>query len=258
MRGRRRWLLGIGLAELAFLYAPIAVLILFSFNDSRLAATWEGFTLRWYWLLLDDEALWAALRNSLLVGAASTAVATLLGVAAAVGLEGLAPRGRRWAEGVLALPLVIPEVMMGVALMLFFVLVQVPLSLATIAIGHAALNLPLVVLIVRARLRQLSPALVEAARDLGATSWQAFRRVTLPLLRTAILGAALLAFTLSLDDFIVSFFTAGPGATTLPLKVYSMVKTGVSPVINALSAVLALVSMALVGMSLALQRRDAI
>jgi spermidine/putrescine transport system permease protein len=153
------------------------------------------------------------------------------------------------------LPLVIPEIMMGVALMLFFVLVQVPLSLTTVTIGHASLNLPIVAVIVRARLRKLDPKLGEAARDLGATAWQAFRRITLPLLWPAILGAVLLSFTLSLDDFIVTFFTAGPGSTTLPLKVYSMVKTGVSPVINALSAVLVLISMALIALSLVLQRK---
>lgn len=255
MGGRRGWLAGVSVADLAFLYAPLAVLLLFSFNDSRLAATWQGFTLRWYRLLVEDDSLRAALWNSLVVGAASTAIALALGTAAALALEGMGPRGRRLAEGVLVLPLVIPEVMMGVALMLFFVLVRVPLSLATIAIGHAALNLPLVVLIVRARLRKLSPSLVEAAQDLGATPWQAFRRVTLPLLAPALAGAALLAFTLSLDDFVVAFFTAGPGATTLPLKIYSMVKTGVSPVVNALSAALVLASMALVGLSLALQRR---
>jgi spermidine/putrescine transport system permease protein len=255
MDGRRGWLVGASLADLAFLYAPLVVLLLFSFNDSRLAADWRGFTLRWYRLLIEDDSLRAALWNSLVVGWASTAVALALGLAAALALEGMGPRGRRLAEGLLVLPLVIPEVMMGVSLMLFFVLVRVPLSLATIAIGHTALNLPLVALIVRARLRKLDPALVEAALDLGATPWQAFRRITLPLLAPALAGAALLAFTLSLDDFVVAFFTAGPGATTLPLKIYSMVRTGISPVINALSAALVLASMALVGLSLALQRR---
>jgi spermidine/putrescine transport system permease protein len=131
----------------------------------------------------------------------------------------------------------------------------VPLGLLTVTIGHAAFNLPVVMVIVRARLRKLDPQLEEAARDLGATPWQAFRRVTLPLLRPAIIGAALLAFTVSLDDFVVTFFTAGPGATTLPLKVYSMIKTGISPEINALSAILVVASMALVALSFAMQRQ---
>jgi spermidine/putrescine transport system permease protein len=145
--------------------------------------------------------------------------------------------------------------MMGVSLLLLFVLVGMPLSLTTVTIGHAAFNLPVVLVVVRARLRRLDPRLEEAARDLGASSWQAFRRVSLPLLRPAILGAMLMAFTISLDDFIVTYFVAGPGATTLPLKVYSMIKSGVSPEINALSALIVLVSMGLVAGSLLLQRR---
>ncbi|TAJ34668.1 MAG: ABC transporter permease [Nitrospirae bacterium] len=255
MSRRRTWLLAASLGNLLFLYAPVAVLIVFSFNASRLSATWQGFTLQWYRVLAEDEALLAAVQNSLLVGLASTVIATVLGVCAAVALERCPFRGQRVVEGVLLLPLVIPEVMLGVALMLFFVSIQLPLSLVTVTIGHAAFNVPIVVVIVRARLRKLDPALEEAARDLGASAWQAFRCVTLPLLMPAILGATLLAFTISLDDFIVTFFTAGPGATTLPLKVYSMVKSTVTPEINALSAILVLVSMALVGASLVLQRK---
>ncbi len=252
---RQPWLLSASVTNLVFLYAPIVVLILFSFNASRLSATWQGFTLEWYRLLVEDEALGLSVRNSLVVAAVSTVVATGLGVCAAVGLERHPFRGREVVEGAMLLPLVIPEIMMGVSLMLLFLLVKLPLSLITVTIGHAAFNVPIVLVIVRARLRKLDPALEEAARDLGATSWQAFRRVTLPLLMPAILGSVLLAFTISLDDFIVTFFTAGPGSTTLPLYVYSMVKSGVTPAINALSAILVLVSMALIGASLALQRR---
>ena len=134
-------------------------------------------------------------------------------------------------------------------------MVELPLSLVTVTIGHVVWNVPIVAIITRARLQKLDPRLVEAALDLGATPWQAFRRVTLPLLTPAIIGAVLMAFTLSLDDFIVTFFTAGPGSTTLPLQVYSMVKSGVSPEINALSAILVLISMALIGLSLVLQRQ---
>ena len=249
------WLLSASLANLVFLYLPIAVLLVFSFNDSRLSAVWHGFTVRWYRLLVLDEGLWAAVQNSLVVGLSSTGIATVLGVSAAVCVERLSLRRQRMIEGAMVLPLVIPEIMMGVALMLFFVTITLPLSLLTIIIGHAAMNVPVVMVIVRARLRKLDPSLEEAARDLGATPWQAFRRVTLPLLVPAVLGAVLMAFTISLDDFIVAFFTAGPGATTLPLKVYSMVKSGVSPEINALSAVLVVISMCLIGLSLRLQKR---
>lgn len=252
----RAWLLGTSLANLLFLYAPIAVLVVFSFNASRLSARWQGFTLQWYQMLTSDEALFAAVQNSLLVAVVSTVIATILGVSAAVGLERCPFRGQRLVDGALLLPLVIPEVMMGVALLLFFVMIQVPLSLVTVTIGHAAFNVAVVMVIVRARLRKLDPALEEAARDLGATAWQAFRRVTLPLLSPAIIGGVLMAFTVSLDDFIVTFFTAGPGSTTLPLKVYSMIKSGVSPEINALSALLVLVSMALIALSLVMQRAN--
>ena len=255
MHGRRVWLLSASLADLLFLYLPIAVLTVFSFNASRLSATWQGFTLHWYRALAADEALIAALQNSLLVATVSTLIATVLGVSAAVSLERVPFRRQQVVEGAMLLPLVMPEIMMGVALMLFFVMIKLPLSLVTVTLGHAAFNLPVVMVMARARLRKLDPGLEEAARDLGATPWQAFRRVTLPLLMPAVIGAALMAFTISLDDFIVTFFTAGPGSTTLPLRVYSMVKSGVSPVINALSAMLVLISMALIGLSLLLQRR---
>ena len=255
MNRGRIWLLSTSLANLLFLYLPITVLILFSFNASRLSATWQGFTFRWYLVLVEDQALLAAVHNSLLVAVVSTSIATILGVGAAVGLERLSARRRRTVERALLLPLVIPEVMLGVALLLFFVMIELPLSLVTITIGHVVWNVPIVAVIVRARLQKLDPRLVEAAQDLGATPWQAFWRVTLPLLMPAIIGAVLMAFALSLDDFIVTFFTAGPGSTTLPLKVYSMVKSGVTPEINALSAILVLISMALIGLSLVFQRR---
>lgn len=255
MKGPGVWLRSLSGVSLAFLYLPIAVLVLFSFNASRLSATWQGFSWHWYEVLWRDEALRAATSNSLLVAGISTVIVILLGVPAAMGLE----RARIWWQTVLEpmflLPLVIPEVMMGVALLLLFVAVQMPLSLTTVIIGHAAFNLPVVIVVIRARLHKLDPRLLEAAYDLGASPWQAFRRVTLPLLAPAILGAALLACTISLDDFIVTFLVAGPGATTLPLKVYSMIKSGVSPEINALSAALVTVSMGLVGLSLLFQRR---
>lgn len=253
----RTGLLSASLANLAFLYAPIVVLVVFSFNAGRLPTAWQGFSLQWYALLARDHALAVALQNSVLIAAASTVIATLLGVSAAIGLERLPWRRRAWLEGALLLPLVIPEIMMGVALLLLFVLVKMPLGLLTVTIGHVVFNVPVVLVIVRSRLRKLDPQLEEAARDLGATPWQAFRRVTLPLLQPAVAGAALLAFTVSLDDFVVTFFTAGPGATTLPLKVYSMIKTGISPEINALSAILVVASMGLIGLSLLFQRNAA-
>lgn len=255
MKHRELWLRSVAIFNLGFLYAPIFVLLVFSFNASRLSATWLGFSWHWYGRLIENGALHTATGNSLLVAVVSTALATLLGIPAAMGLERLARRSQQILGGVLLLPLVVPEVMMGVSLLLLFVMAGMPLGLETVVLGHAVFNLPVVIVIVRAKLRKLDPRLQEAAADLGASPWRILRRVTLPLLRPAILGAVLMAFTVSLDDFIVTFFVAGPGATTLPLKVYSMIKSGVSPEINALSALMVLVSMGLVAFSLALQRR---
>jgi len=256
MRGRP-WLIGVSVANLLFLYGPIVVLVIFSFNASRLSAVWSGWTLTWYRELLVDRSLHVATANSVIVAGVSTAIAAVLGVGGAIGLERLALTKRRLLEGLVILPLIIPEVTLGVALMLLFATIRWPLSLVTVTIGHAVFNLPLVMIIVRARLRRLDRRLLEAAYDLGATRWVAFRRVTLPLLMPAIVGAVLMAFTISLDDFVVTFFTGGPGSTTLPLKVYSMIKSGVTPEINALSTILVLVSMAMIGLSLLFQRTRA-
>jgi spermidine/putrescine transport system permease protein len=247
--------MAVGVADLLFLYAPIAVLIVFSFNASRLSARWQGFSLQWYAKLFSDEAILASTVNSLIVAAVSTIFATLLGVLTAWTLERRAFRGQAAFESLLLMPIVIPEIMMGVAMLLFFVMIGLPLSLFTMIIAHTIFNFPVVALIVRARLRKLDPALEEAAHDLGATPWLAFRHITLPLLMPGVIGAVLMAFTLSLDDFIISFFLAGAGSTTLPVKVYGMLKTAVTPEVNALSAVLVVISMVLVALATWIQRR---
>jgi len=250
-----KWLVGLSTGTVLFLYGPIVVIFLFSFNASKMAAVWEGGTLLWYQQLAENQALWSATGNSLLVGGISTAMSLGLGIGAAVILERGRMIGQPLLEGMLLLPLVIPEVMLGVALLLFFVMIELPLGLTTVTIGHCVFNLPLVIIVLRARLRKIDPVWEETARDLGATPWQAFVHVTFPLLRPAVWGAGLIAFTLSLDDFVVTFFTTGPGATTLPLKVFSMIRTGITPEINALSAILVTVSMLLISLSLAFQRR---
>lgn len=256
MKRRSAGLNAVSLLAMVFLYGPIVVLVLYSFNAAHLTMAWRGTTLKWYAALMHDEALLAATANSLLIALVSTIGATCLGGLLAVGMERMPQRRQQLLEGSLVLPLVIPEVMMGVALMLFFVTLRMPLGLTTVILGHIVFNIPLVTIMIRTRLRKLDPLLREAAADLGADPWQVFRYVTLPLLRPAIWGAVLVAFTVSLDDFLVTFFTAGPGATTLPLKVYSMIKSGVTPEINALSALLLVVSMICVALSLHLQRRE--
>ena len=239
-----------------FLYLPVFVLMALSFNDSHIGIAWKGFSFRWYQKLLGDPSILEATLNSLVIASASTAISLVLGAGTALGLERWQGRDLGLLTMGLIMPLVIPEILLGVALVMVFVLMQVPLGFTTIIIGNTVFNLPLTIVIIRARLRKLDPLWEDAARDLGATPWEVVRYVTLPLLKPAIIGAALLNFTVSLDDFVVTFFVAGPGSTTLPLKVFSMIKTGITPEINALSAFLVVLSMMCVGLSWVYQQRS--
>ncbi len=238
-----------------FMYAPVIILILFSFNASRYASSWSGFSLRWYEALLHNRAIGLALRNSLLVALFTTGISTLLGTLAALALERHDFWGKLSFDALLYLPIIIPEIVMAVMLLLFFILARTQLGLTTVIIGHVAFCLSYVTVVVRARLAGLDRALEEAAHDLYANEWQTFRRITLPLIMPGVIGGALLAFTLSLDDFVITFFTTGPGTTTLPIQVYGMIKTGVTPEINALSTLMLIASIVLVVASLSLQRR---
>jgi spermidine/putrescine transport system permease protein len=221
-----------------FLYLPIAVLVLFSFNAARQTAVWSGFTLDWYRQVAADEALLRAVENSLLVAAVTTAAATLLGTLAALALARYQFRGRTATRMLLYLPVVIPEIVLGAALVTFFGAVELRLSLLTVVVAHVAFSVSYVAIVVRARLAGVDPALEEAARDLGASPFETVRRVTLPLALPGILAAALLVFTLSIDDYVITSFVAGVGASTLPLHIYSMLKVGVTPEINAVSTLL--------------------
>lgn len=255
-----------------FLWAPIVVLIVFSFNDSRTVASWQGFTTKWYANILGaatGESSFAtgemleALRASLIVGFAATITSTAIGTMVALSLVRGSFPGKRLLDGVLYLPVVIPEITQGVALLIFFnIIFDYVQSLSgqrwlpgfgTIIIGHVAFNISFVAIVVRARLADMNPRLEEAARDLGANEWHTFWRVTFPLLLPGIVAGALLAFTLSLDDYVVTFFTKGVGTTTLPIFVYGLLKISVTPEINAISTLLLLASTLLVGLSLMLQ-----
>ena len=251
----------------AFLYVPILILIIFSFNDTRTVAHMTGLSLQWYAKLFVNRELLAAARNSLVIALTSTVVATVMGTLTALGMDRFRFRLRKTFDTVLYLPIVIPEIVMGISLLLFFNLAFFPviklvsgaslsLGLWTILIGHIAFNIPFVYVIVRARLVGFDRTLEEAARDLGADEWRTFWRVTFPLLLPGILGGALMAFTLSLDDFLVTVFTAGTASPTMPLYIYSLVRRGVTPEINALSTVLLLASMGLIVLRLAAQRRE--
>lgn len=229
-----------------FLYAPIVALVIFSFNSSRFSTIWQGFTWRWYALAWQDAELIASLRISLIVGFITTLLATVVGTAAAIALARYRVKFKRAAEGLIFLPVIIPEIVLGFATAGLFGLLGVAFGLSTIIAAHVAFSISYVVFIVRAKLVNLDPSLEEAALDLGATRWQTFLRVTLPLILPAVISAALLVFTLSLDDYVIASFVAGPGSATLPLKIYSMVKTGVTPEINAISSVLLVVTIILV------------
>jgi spermidine/putrescine transport system permease protein len=242
-------------AIFAFLYLPIFILIIYSFNANKVVGVWEGFSVRWYQELFHDRAIASAFRNSMWVAIWSTLVSTILGTLAALVLERFRFRGRTVFDGTLYLPIIIPDIVMALSTLLFFVMVGVALSRYTIVIAHIAFNISFVAVIVRARLANMDDNLEEAAADLGANEWAAFRRVTLPLLMPGIIAGALLAFTLSLDDFVITFFVSGPGSTTLPVRVYSMIKFGVTPEVNAISTLMLVGSTLLVIISLALQRR---
>jgi len=239
----------------AYLYLPVVILVLFSFNQSKYGVRWTGVTLQWYRDLFADRYIRQAVTNTLIVATVATLIATVIGTAAALGLHRYRFPGRGASEAVLYLPVVIPEVVMGIAMLAFFALLGVDRGLPTVIIGHVAFSVPFVTLTVRTRLHGFDRRIEEAAMDLGATTWVTFRRVTLPLIMPGVLAGALLAFTLSLDDYIITLFTAGPGSTTLPLRVYSMLRQAVTPKVNALSTLwIAIVFVLLLAVQL-IQRR---
>lgn len=230
-------------AVILFFYLPIAVLVVNSFNASRFGGTWEGFSFKWYVKLFQDESIWMALSNTLIVAAGATVCSMVLGTCGAFALHRYAgSRLQRWHYGVIYMPLVLPEILMGLSLLLFFVALRVQLGLWTIFIAHVTFCLSYVAMTVLARLQDFDYSIIEAAQDLGAGWRVTLVKVLLPMLAPGILAGGLLAFTLSIDDFVISFFVAGPGATTLPIKIYSMIKYGKPPMINALSALLLLVT----------------
>lgn len=240
----------------AFLYLPILVVIVFSFSASPNVGIWGGFSLRWYVQMFGNDQLLQSIENSVVIALWSTVIATVLGTAAALSLD----RYRRWIgrgvfDGLLYLPIIIPDVTMAVMLLLWFTQTGVvPLGRVSITLAHIAFNISFVAIVVRSRLAHMDPAMEEAAADLYASRWQTFRRVTLPLILPGVLGGALLALTLSLDDVVITSFVQGPGATTLPVYVFGLIRRSVTPEINAVSTLMIAVSMALVLGSIGLQR----
>src|SRR5574340_28161 len=242
---RRGWgLWAAALAVYAFLYVPLAIVVAYSFNDSRLNAEWVGFTWHWYEVLLHDEAMLAAAGNSLLIALVSSLVATVLGTMAGIAMHRY---NLRLLTFMVLTPVAMPEILLGVSLLLFFIQVlNLTLGLLSIVLAHITFSIGFVAVIVQARLAALDESLFEAARDLGASPWQTFRYVTFPLIRPAVIAGGLMAFTLSIDDFVITFFTAGVGVATLPLHIYSMIKIAVTPEVNAVSTLLMLLTLGLI------------
>ena len=240
-RSRALWFAAMGVY--AFLYLPLLIVIVFSFNDSRLNARWTGFTLDWYAKLLCNQQLLTAAWNSLVIALAVTLISVLVGTIAGIALS----RYRARALSLLVVtPMAVPDILTGVSLLVFFVMIHLTLGMQSVILAHVSFCISFVAIVVRSALTNLDPHLVEAARDLGATPFIAFRKVVMPAITPGIVAGALLAFTLSIDDFVITFFTAGAGTTTLPLQVYSMIKVSITPEINAVSTLLMVMTLSLV------------
>lgn len=262
---KRWWLRLYMVIILLMIYAPIIVMMVYSFNDSKRNIVWRGFTTKYYVKAWNNEALVDAFINSLTIAFISTLISTLIGVMAAIMLWRFRFPFKAAAEGFIALPIVVPEICMGVAMLAFFNRVTGfptdwvwPFNLSAITAAHIAFSFPFVTMVVRARLTGFNRELEEASKDLGASEWQTFVNVLLPYMRPGIIAGALLAFTLSLDDFVVTFFTSGPDTLTFPVKVYSMVRFSVTPEVNAASTVLVIVTIIVTAIAMRFQAPDKI
>jgi spermidine/putrescine transport system permease protein len=248
----------VAFAVIAYLYAPILVLVVLSFNasDSSLAR-WEGFSTHWYAMVAADDNMLHAIRNSGIVACVATLVGTIIATCAALGTSRIRFRGQAIVEALIGLPLIVPDIVAAIAILLFFVMVGIKLGLLSLVLAHCVFAVPIAYLPIRARLEGLDPALAEAAADLYANPWQTLRRIILPLIWPGIVSGAMLAFIGSLGDVVVSYFVSGPGSTTLPVYVFSMVRMGVTPTVNAVSTLLIAASVSLLTVSYLLGRRFA-
>lgn len=226
---------------LAFLFLPLVVLVIYSFNNST-SMTWTGFSLRWYERLLSERGLWTAFRNSIIIAVTSAFTATIIGTMGAIGINWYRFRLRSYVQTISFMPMILPEIIIGVSLSIFFAGLGIPLGLFTIYIAHTTFNLPFVFLLVMARLDEFDFSIIEAAADLGANEKEILFKVTLPICMPGIISGLLTAITLSLEDFVITFFVAGPGSTTLPIFIFSAItrKGGITPLISALSVVMIL------------------
>jgi spermidine/putrescine transport system permease protein len=251
---RNPFCLTVTLLVLLFLYLPIIMLVISSFNESRFGGIWTGFSLKWYERLWQEKAMWAALKNSLIISISATICSSILGTLAAFALHFYRTGLQKVHYSLIYTPLVIPDILMGISLLLFFVALNIKLSLFTIFIAHTTFCISYVTMVMLSKLQTFDFSVVEAARDLGANTWTVTRRVLLPLLAPGITAGALLAFTLSIDDFVITYFVAGQGVSTLPIYIYSMMKFGSTPIVNALSTILLVLTFIVVCISQSLSK----
>ena len=262
----RRWPIQVSVgAVLVFLYAPLLTLMIFSFNNSKANVVWRGFTTKYYLKAFHDDTLITAFTNSMVIAAFSTVISLVLGAMAAIVLWRFRFPGKTALDGAMAIPIVVPEICMGVGMLVFFAKILPwpqnlpwPLNLGNIIISHVSFSFPFVAVVVRARLGSFNRELEEAAKDLGASEFRALMDVVVPHLQPSLIAGSLLAFTLSLDDFVITFFTAGPDTITFPVKVYSMVRFSVTPEVNAASTILILVTVFLTFIALKFQGSSAL
>ncbi|MEI3611348.1 ABC transporter permease [Pseudogracilibacillus sp. SO30301A] len=258
MRERTKKILSAySLVVFAFLYIPIIVLMVFSFNDSKLGTVWTGFTFDWYIKLFNNSQIIEALLNSLFVATVTTVLSVICGTLAALVLHRYIFIGKKAVDFILMIPVIIPDIVIGIALLSIYGILKINLGLFTVIPGHVVWGISFVALVVLARMAGFDRSLEEAAKDLGANEWQTFWRVTFPLIFPGVLAGALIVFTMSLDEFEVAFFTSGPSSSTLPVLIYSMVRHGVSPEINALSTILiVLIMLAILVWGLTMRRKE--
>lgn len=223
---------------LVLMYLPIIIVIIYSFNSSRISSVWGGFSLKWYEELLRDKSMFDAMANSLILASSSSILAAIIGTLAAVGMPKVNLRSKGVIEYISTLPIMIPEIILGMVFLTYFSLIRLPFGMITLVIAHTSFCIPYVYMLVKARLVGIDKSLVEAAKDLGASEIRAFFDITLPLILPAILSGMLLSFAMSLDDVVISIFVTGVNTSTLPIKIYTQLKTGVTPKINALSTLM--------------------
>ena len=232
-----------------FLFLPIIILVLYSFNDSKMNIIFTRFTFRWYQELFHNGNLLNAFFNTIIIAIVSTVISTVIGTISAVGLYKYKFPFKNLINGLIYIPIVIPEIVLGISLLSVYTLAKLELGIATILLSHIAFSIPYVITSVRSTLNPSTSQIEEAAYDLGASKWKTFWYITLPMIFPGVVSGAALAFTLSLDDVVISYFTAGPGSNTLPLKIYSMIKTGITPDVNALSTLILLVTVSILTLS---------